>query len=71
METPDPLPGIGDNSVTLIKGAPEIILEKCTHFFNEDGQNRTLYTIHRAYYYGYSFVSIRIEEEGNNCAYPS
>jgi DNA polymerase-3 subunit beta len=32
---------------------------------NETGQIRKLYTIHRAYCYDYSFISIRTEEEGN------
>jgi hypothetical protein len=40
-------------------------------FLNEYSDYSTLYTIHRAYYYGYSLVSIRIEEEGNDCAYQS
>ena len=37
VKTKQPIPGVETTYLTLLKGAPEIILEKCTHFYNEVG----------------------------------
>ena len=37
VTTEVPIPGTELGNLTLIKGAPEIVLEKCKYFINEDG----------------------------------
>ncbi len=36
--TPQPIPGTDLGNLSLIKGAPEIVLEKCNYYLDEEGQ---------------------------------